>query len=54
MYERWSDAERQLSMTPNSNINHRTVIQVPVNIDGREVARSTAEYMGEQQYWEEL
>ena len=32
----------------------RITIEVPVNIDGREVARSTAEYMGEQEYWEDL
>ena len=31
-----------------------TRIEVPVQIDGREVARSTAEYMGEQQYWEDI
>lgn len=31
-----------------------TRIEVPVEIDGREVARSTAEYMGEQQYWEDI
>ena len=31
-----------------------TRIEVPVQIDGREVARSTAEYIGEQQYWEDI
>ena len=29
-------------------------IIVPVEVDGREIARASAEYVGEQQYWEEL
>ena len=30
----------------------KTVVEVPVYIDGREVARASADYMGEQMDWE--
>lgn len=47
--------ERALSQGVRAGSGRQvTVIQVPVQIDGREVARSTAEYMGEQQYWEDI
>ena len=46
--------EKALSRGMGSYGNRCIIIKVPVEIDGREVARSTAEYMGEQQYWEDL
>lgn len=39
--------------TRGGGINNSTHIEVPVSIDGREVARATAWYMGEQLAWEE-
>lgn len=39
--------------TRGSGISNSTRIEVPVIIDGREVARATAWYMGEQLAWEE-
>lgn len=46
--------EKALSKGMGAAGNRCIIIKVPVEIDGREVARSTAEYMGEQQYWEDL
>lgn len=46
--------ERALSMDRFAAGEKKITVIVPVDIDGREVARSTAEYIGEQQYWEDL
>lgn len=38
----------------NGSARMQATIEVPVSIDGREVARATAEYMGEEMEWEVL
>jgi len=38
----------------NGSARMHATIEVPVSIDGREVARATAEYMGEEMEWEVL
>lgn len=48
------DGMRQsITITPTTAKPGGAVIEVPVSIDGREVARATAWYMGEQLAWEE-
>lgn len=44
---------KSLTADITSTLNNNTKIEVPVSIDGREVARATAWYMGEQLSWEE-
>ena len=46
-------AAKSLTADITSTLNNNTKIEVPVSIDGREVARATAWYMGEQLSWEE-
>ena len=47
--------ERALSSGMSYSGGEKTYrIIVPVEVDGREIARASAEYVGEQQYWEEL
>ena len=46
-------AAKSLTADITSTLNNNTKIEIPVSIDGREVARATAWYMGEQLSWEE-
>lgn len=42
-------------ISPKQSGNDRPIhIEIPLNVDGREVARASADYMGEQLSWEEL
>lgn len=50
---RMEGLRQSITITPTSTKPGGAVIEVPVSIDGREVARATAWYMGEQLAWEE-
>lgn len=50
---RMEGLRQSITVTPTSTKPGGAVIEVPVTIDGREVARATAWYMGEQLAWEE-
>lgn len=50
---RLEGARQAIMITPTIAKPGGAVIQVPVSIDGREVARATAWYMGEELAWEE-
>lgn len=50
---RLEGARQAITITPTIAKSGGAVIQVPISIDGREVARATAWYMGEQLAWEE-
>lgn len=50
---RLEGARQAITITPTIAKPGGAVIEVPVSIDGREVARATAWYMGEQLSWEE-
>lgn len=50
---RMEELRRSITITPTTTKPGGAVIEVPVSIDGREVARATAWYMGEQLAWEE-
>lgn len=50
---RLEGARQAITITPVTAKPGGAVIEVPVSIDGREVARATAWYMGEQLAWEE-
>lgn len=49
---RMEELRRSIAITPTTTKPGGSVIEVPVSIDGREVARATAWYMGEQLAWE--
>lgn len=48
-----ADAARDMAANIGMTATTGTTIEVPVSIDGREVARASAWYMGEQLAWEE-
>lgn len=48
-----ADAARDMTANIGMTATTGTTIEVPVSIDGREVARASAWYMGEQLAWEE-
>ena len=48
-----ADAARNMTANIGMTATAGTTIEVPVSIDGREVARASAWYMGEQLAWEE-
>lgn len=48
-----ADAARNMTANIGMTATTGTTIEVPVSIDGREVARASAWYMGEQLAWEE-
>lgn len=50
---RLEGARQAITITPTIAKSGGAVIQVPISIDGREVARATAWYMGEELAWEE-
>ena len=50
---RLEGARQAIMITPATAKPGGAVIQVPISIDGREVARATAWYMGEELAWEE-
>lgn len=50
---RMEELRRSIAITPTTTKPGGSVIEVPVSIDGREVARATAWYMGEELAWEE-
>lgn len=50
---RLEGARQAITITPVTAKPGGAVIEVPVSIDGREVARATAWYMGEELAWEE-
>ncbi len=50
---RLEGARQAIMITPTIAKPGGAVIQVPISIDGREVARATAWYMGEELAWEE-
>lgn len=50
---RMEELRRSITITPTTTKPGGARIEVPVTIDGREVARATAWYMGEQLAWEE-
>lgn len=50
---RLEGARQAITITPTIAKPGGAVIQVPISIDGREVARATAWYMGEELAWEE-